>query len=256
MADNQQPSLELRVCKKCLKAKTLDEFSIYDKQRGWRRHECAECRRGYQTAWSRGEVEVSSGDSHRTCKKCGTTKPIEDFAVVYARNTRGKIYRQHTCLDCFRALSAEKERRRRKAKPELYRKAGRKYDADPEKRAKRTERQRAWNKELRDIVFEHYGGYRCVCCGETERSMLTLDHTNNDGAKHRRMHGHIRWSKHLYGWIIKSQFPKEFQILCYNCNLSKYRCGGTCAHKLQKGSTTREKSRRDKRPEAPNSLMG
>lgn len=249
MADNQQPSSEFRSCRKCGKTKAIDEFSIYDKQRGWRRHDCIECRRQYQTAWSRGEIDVTSDDLHRTCKVCGITKAIEDFAVVYARNSRGKLYRQHTCLDCFRAHSAAKERRRRKEKPESYRVARQKSNAENGERTR--ERRRIWNAGLRDVVFEAYGGYRCVCCGETEHSMLTLDHINNDGGKHRKSEPAMRWAKHLYAWLIKQGFPKILQVLCYNCNISKYRCGGICEHKLQEGSTTSPKGRRAKRLEMP-----
>jgi hypothetical protein len=30
--------------------------------------------------------------------------------------------------------------------------------------------------------------------------------------------------------IIKNNFPPEFQILCFNCNLGRSRSGGVCPH--------------------------
>lgn len=69
--------------------------------------------------------------------------------------------------------------------------------------------------------------------------MLTLDHVDNDGNEHRRNEPALRWAKHMYAWIVKNGFPTNFQVLCYNCNISKFRNGGVCAHLLREGSTTR-----------------
>ena len=40
--------------------------------------------------------------------------------------------------------------------------------------------------KIKDEFFAVYGGYRCNCCGETERMFLTLDHINNDGGNFRK----------------------------------------------------------------------
>ena len=82
---------------------------------------------------------------------------------------------------------------------------------------------RAWKKGL---VIEHYGGV-CSCCGETEQMFLSLDHINGGGTKHRKELG--KYGTAFYAWIIKNDFPEEFQVLCYNCNLAKgfY---GICPH--------------------------
>jgi hypothetical protein len=87
--------------------------------------------------------------------------------------------------------------------------------------------------ELKNQVFEHYGGYKCVCCGETTKEFLMLDHINNDGADHRRkVFGENRGngsSRTLYLWIIRNEFPELFQVLCANCNWGK-RDTGICPH--------------------------
>lgn len=240
--DNQQPSLEqYRTCKRCAEVKPITAFAAYRTHKNgepieYRRHECIECRRSYQAAWARGEITPRYSTPERACRKCGETKPVDQFAKVYSKKTRGKEYRQHTCIECHREASAAKERRLRATNPERYREANRKhYQANrTAKNAQRRER----HYRLRDIVFEGYGGYRCTCCGVTEPTMLTLDHVNNDGAEHRRKEPAARWSKHMYAWLIERGFPSEFQVLCFNCNISKYRNGGVCAHKLKEGSTT------------------
>lgn len=82
--------------------------------------------------------------------------------------------------------------------------------------------------KVKDKIIKVYGGYKCKCCGETEPLFLTIDHINGGGCKHRKaMTGTI------YTWLKKNNYPKEYQVLCYNCNSGKWRNGGICPH--QKG---------------------
>jgi hypothetical protein len=82
--------------------------------------------------------------------------------------------------------------------------------------------------ELRDRVYQAYGGSRCNCCGESNPGFLTIDHVNNDGAKFRKKHG---TGVQLYKWVILNNFPPIFQILCMNCNWGKRRAPYICPHK-------------------------
>lgn len=85
------------------------------------------------------------------------------------------------------------------------------------------------NKLLRDQIIQHYGG-KCNCCGETERTFLAIDHIDGNGNIHRRKIKK-RSGMAFCQWLINQNFPKKFQILCHNCNMSKYLNGGICAHK-------------------------
>lgn len=74
----------------------------------------------------------------------------------------------------------------------------------------------ARNKE-RDIaiaveVLSHYGP-GCVCCGETTRQFLSIDHI--DGERHGSGN---RSGAGLYRWLRKNGFPAGFRTLCMNCN--------------------------------------
>lgn len=77
--------------------------------------------------------------------------------------------------------------------------------------------------------YMHYGGARCVCCGEDERMFLSLDHINNDGHIDRKngLHGGAR----MYQKLKDMGWPEGYQVLCMNCNTGKYRNGGICPHK-------------------------
>lgn len=87
----------------------------------------------------------------------------------------------------------------------------------------------------RDKVYQAYGGYKCNCCGETEKSFLTIDHVNNDGAEHRRNEK----TNYIYRWLINNNFPSGFQILCMNCQWGKLRNEGICPHKF-KGTSQKD----------------
>ena len=84
------------------------------------------------------------------------------------------------------------------------------------------------NALLKDEVFKAYGGWKCACCGETEKLFLTIDHVLNDGAVHRKDIGH--GSIRTYRWLRKNNFPKGFQVLCMNCNFGKRMNNGRCPH--------------------------
>lgn len=79
-------------------------------------------------------------------------------------------------------------------------------------------------------VLSHYGNC-CACCKEAGKLFLTIDHVNNDGNVQRKLLGGRATGGSLYLAIIKADFPKDLQILCYNCNFGKHRNGGVCPHK-------------------------
>jgi|GEM_PF-1401293 len=189
-----------------------------------------------------------SSQLERKCKSCGEIKPLDQFAPVYSKKTRGKQYRQHTCLVCHRVKQATKEQRRRAENPQRARDILKRWR--DRTLPKRKAIKKAWYSDVKERVFAAYGGFKCACCGETEPTMLTIDHMKEDGAAFRRNIRGVRWSGNFYAWIIDNDFPDDLQVLCYNCNLSKHRNGGICAHKLREGSTTIPQGSRAKRPEA------
>lgn len=77
-----------------------------------------------------------------------------------------------------------------------------------------------------------YGG-RCLCCGESEPRFLTIEHTNRDGAEHRKRLSKSR-SSGLIIWLdLKRRgWPKDgFSVLCWNCNLAT-KNGDPCPHEV------------------------
>ena len=96
---------------------------------------------------------------------------------------------------------------------------------------RKSTQQKIRRQKMKDEVFKHYGGYKCVCCGETEPLFLTMDHINGGGRKHRRLVTNGKGGVHFYKWLKKNNYPNEYQILCFNCNSGRYRNKGICPHK-------------------------
>jgi hypothetical protein len=84
------------------------------------------------------------------------------------------------------------------------------------------------HRKLKDEAYNFYGGYKCVCCGITEPTMLTLDHVDGGGTRHKKEIGR---GYHYYRWLKNNGFPTKLQVMCYNCNSSKHLNGGICVHK-------------------------
>jgi hypothetical protein len=180
----------------------------------------------------------------RECRKCGETKRLEYFAVVYSKSKRGQNYRQHTCKECAKEIHAGRMRKARKMNPEKYRIHQREHRAKHLELVRYQRTQSGFRRKLR--VMNAYGGPMCVCCGETILSALTIDHINNDGNIHRNELNKGRGREvnvEMYCWLENNNFPIGFQVLCYNCNISKHRNKGVCEHKLGEGSTTRAEAR-------------
>lgn len=194
----------------------------------------------------------------RKCTKCGLEKPLEQFRKVGIKD-----YRAHECKECtsnrLKAWSsanverkkANRRRYHKENRDEIIAKVKEWVRENPEKRQRNA---RAYYYRLQDECITAYGGYECKCCGETEPMFLTIDHVNDDGAQHRKELGRKAAGIRLYQWLKANGYPGGFQVLCSNCNHGRYRNGGVCPHK--QGVTTRDLSRRAKRPEAHRTPRG
>lgn len=106
------------------------------------------------------------------------------------------------------------------------------YRARPKQtRADRLAYMKVWHKRVKDEVFNAYGGYRCVCCGETEPIFLVIDHINGGGNTERRAI-YTNGGAGQYWYLRKMGFPNGYQVLCHNCNYAKTQ--GGCPHESSK----------------------
>lgn len=79
-----------------------------------------------------------------------------------------------------------------------------------------------YHTENRKKAIEYYGG-KCNCCGEKEYKFLAIDHINGRNKVERVS------TREFYNNFRKGIFPKDYQLLCHNCNSAKgfY---GQCPH--------------------------
>ncbi len=106
-------------------------------------------------------------------------------------------------------------------------------------KVERAEKRRARRLALKIEILTHYSTPDfpiCKCCGTTEPDFLTIDHIDGGGNAHRKQTG----ASGQYSWIKKNGYPAGFQVLCFNCNFSKWnpKNGGRCIHAID-----REKAR-------------
>ena len=79
---------------------------------------------------------------------------------------------------------------------------------------------KARNAAIRQEVIDHYGG-KCACCGFDEIGALVIDHIDGGGLADKRNKG-LRNGSQMHTWLYKHGFPDGYQVLCANCNTSKY----------------------------------
>ena len=109
---------------------------------------------------------------YRICRVCTKSLPMKEF-----RKWR------RMCNDCNNRESNLKYWEH----PEKFRR--RSLDCYKANRTHRIEQHKRYEQGVKDEVFNAYGGYVCVCCGETRRIFLTLDHINGGGTNHRKKVG-------------------------------------------------------------------
>lgn len=88
------------------------------------------------------------------------------------------------------------------------------------------------NRRRKERVVNKYGG-ECACCGESDISVLQIDHMNGNGNKERSALGDGRdavGSNRLYMILDKCDTTlPDYRILCCNCNQATH-IYGSCPH--------------------------
>lgn len=167
----------------------------------------------------------------KKCSRCATDKPLTAF---HKGDSAGG--RQSWCKACHTLRMRGWREKNRKRANELSRASQirrrpkvlaylREYYRKNRSRELAQAKQR--NQALKDAAYRAYGGYRCVCCDETQPAFLSLDHLNNDGCRHRKSIGR---GANIYTWLRDNGYPQGFQVLCHNCNHGKHINGGVCPH--------------------------
>lgn len=151
------------------------------------------------------------------CSKC-----TAEFEPTRKAQTR-------ICNTCFAKYQREYMREYRLKNKDFEMERHKERMANPEFLAWNRKRGRDYWAKLKHSTILAYGGYVCACCGEKEPKFLTLDHVNNDGAKHREEIGNR--GAGIYKWLRDKGYPPGFQILCMNCNHGKALNNGICPHK-------------------------
>ncbi len=142
-------------------------------------------------------------NSSRICSQCKLKKKITEYYKVSRYNHYRSI-----CKSCYAANRVKfnknnPERHKAQVKA-LYQKHKEKIKI----------KRRQYKKE----VIHAYGDV-CACCGENKIEFLSIDHSFNDGAKHRK---EIGSGHQVYLFLIKNKFPSDLglRVLCMNCNTS------------------------------------
>lgn len=90
-----------------------------------------------------------------------------------------------------------------------------------------SKRNKKYSQRIKHEVISHYGG-KCCCCGESIEDFLSIDHIANNGNEFRKK-TNLRGIQ-FFLWVKRNSYPKDLQVLCFNCNWGKYVNGGVCPH--------------------------
>lgn len=158
----------------------------------------------------------------KKCSKCHIDKEFSRFSKNRATKDGLQIY----CKPCHVAGVLACYRKNPEAKKAQVREWA--IAHKDRRREIRLKHSRKHRNLVRQLTFDHYGRI-CRCCGETMMFCPTIDHMDNDGAEHRKKRG-SQSGLCLYDWLVRNDFPDNFQTLCRNCNWGRHRNKGICPH--------------------------
>jgi hypothetical protein len=195
----------LKRCSKCRKIKKLDDFHKANPKlyKTGRKSACKLCLgtrnpmpQKKSDAWFRAIAEnkrlVEAGK--KRCARCGRVKSLRKFW----KNKVGIGGYRTVCVECDEPNTRLWTRR--------------------------------WNRKNREEAIAHYGG-KCTCCGESRFEFLAINHKGPRGTGNRqRKSGEHKPGNGFIKWLKRNGWPKDFDILCHNCNqaIGFY---GYCPHK-------------------------
>ena len=168
----------------------------------------------------------------KKCISCLLSLPLSDYYHKSGRRARESMSRCKACWKKYywdkRNTDEGRKRRRelaswRNLSPEARLRVNARQEAYRQRHPERAkESKKRSDKKIKLSALLAYGGPRCVCCGENDPIILTLDHINNDGKKHRDTIG-MNAGGAFYGYLKKNDWPNDppLQVLCYNCNMAK-----------------------------------
>jgi len=128
----------------------------------------------------------------------------------YVKNNIGKVYDYRDEWRQEHKEQVNESSRKSKAKRQAN---------DQEYRKKNAENAREWREALKLEMIQAYGG-KCVICGESRTSCLTINHKNGFGDDHRRsLFGKNRGGTQFYSWLKIQGWPQDdYDLRCWNCN--------------------------------------
>lgn len=161
-------------------------------------------------------------------KKCSCCKEYKETTEFHKNNSAKDGYYAY-CKFCNNIKTKKYQKRTYQQRKDIIKKTYERYiqkykEKDPNYFKNKTS---VYRFNFRKKVIVGYGG-KCTCCGESQYEFLAIDHVNNDGNEDRKK---MKNSYRIHRYIIDNNFPKEYQILCHNCNLSKA-FHGYCPHKI------------------------
>lgn len=148
------------------------------------------------------------------------------------------VNKEKVCARSKARREADPEAHRARTKKWFEENKERKHELDKlwreanKDRIEKIRKERHW--KLKHEVWDGYGGAKCVCCGESRREFLTIDHIDGGGNKHRK-ELRANGSQHIYQWLKKNNFPPGYRVLCMNCNFAAGMYG-KCPHEVEHAS--------------------
>jgi len=191
------------ICKKCCKKYNLENKERLKKNREKNKLKISESSKQY---YIKNKQRIAE---HRNKPEIKERKKIYSKEYRKKHPNRGKEYRKKHPNYSKKYMKKWVEKHPNYG-TEYAKRRGKKYIKECNKKQA---------KKLRMDILNHYSNEKIICalCSCDIVEVLTIDHINGGGNKHRKKENMIGGSM-LYRWLRKNNYPDGFRVLCRNCN--------------------------------------
>lgn len=149
------------------------------------------------------------------CKECQKNKRIESDSKRYSKLRIDKNWVMKS-----RASNQASYRKLMATNPEKHKLKSNLWRIQNPDRFKAMQFKSRLKRKIDVLMAYSNSSPACKNCGIDDVDVLTIDHIDGGGSKHRRYLKET--GKEFYLELKKAGYPNGYQVLCHNCNFKKY----------------------------------
>lgn len=151
----------------------------------------------------------------------------KEYLAAWFQKNKKRIYEYRQTPEVKEKLRVYRKKWYAEKRDEVIAKRKMYYKENAERiKIRNGKQQKEYRDNLKLTCFKHYSGSDVPMCSDPtcnvmDIDMLTIDHINGNGGKHRR-EIKVKTGMYFYRWLKENDYPVGYQVLCWNHNIKRH----------------------------------